>query len=74
MAVRIPLLLVAPIYVILPIVNFLSHYLVQIREFCAMVRKIFICTKEEVQKMNPGSLHSKAEEISSADDEGTDAN
>lgn len=27
-----------------------------------MVRKIFIYTREEVQKMNPGSLSSKTEE------------
>ncbi|KAF5732249.1 auxin response factor 2 [Tripterygium wilfordii] len=32
------------------------------QEFCAMVRKIFIYTREEVQKMNPGTLNSKVEE------------
>ncbi|GAB4860355.1 Auxin response factor 2A [Ancistrocladus abbreviatus] len=31
-------------------------------EFCGMVRKIFIYTKEEVQKMSPGTLNSKSEE------------
>lgn len=31
-------------------------------EFCSMVRKIFIYTKEEVQKMNPGALSSKVED------------
>ncbi|KAG9150864.1 hypothetical protein Leryth_002999 [Lithospermum erythrorhizon] len=34
-------------------------------EFCGMVRKIYIYTKEEVQRMNPGSLSSKGDEISS---------
>ena len=28
------------------------------REFCCMVRKIFIYTREEVQKMSPGTLNS----------------
>ncbi|KAJ7957179.1 Auxin response factor [Quillaja saponaria] len=32
------------------------------QEFCAMVRKIFIYPKEEVQKMSPGTLSSKGEE------------
>ncbi|OMO52358.1 AUX/IAA protein [Corchorus olitorius] len=32
------------------------------QEFCAMVRKIGIYTREEVQKMKPGSLNSKGEE------------
>ncbi|KAF5743655.1 auxin response factor 2 [Tripterygium wilfordii] len=32
------------------------------QEFCGMVRKIFIYTREEVQKMNPGTLNSKVEE------------
>ncbi|GAB4845791.1 Auxin response factor 2A [Ancistrocladus abbreviatus] len=31
-------------------------------EFCGMVRKIFIYTKEEVQKMSPGTLNSRCEE------------
>ncbi|KAG2675366.1 hypothetical protein I3760_12G001300 [Carya illinoinensis] len=31
-------------------------------EFCGMVRKIFIYTREEVQKMNPGTLSLKAGE------------
>ncbi|KAL3818481.1 hypothetical protein ACJIZ3_004386 [Penstemon smallii] len=34
-------------------------------EFCGMVRKILILTKEEVQRMNPGTFNSKAEENSS---------
>lgn len=34
-----------------------------VREFCGMVRKIFIYTREEVQKMNPaGSLNLKRDE------------
>ncbi|XVE56499.1 hypothetical protein DITRI_Ditri04bG0015300 [Diplodiscus trichospermus] len=32
------------------------------QEFCAMVRKIGIYTREEVQKMKPGSLSSKGED------------
>ncbi|XP_043705451.1 auxin response factor 2B-like [Telopea speciosissima] len=32
------------------------------QEFCSMVRKIFIYTREEVQKMNPGNLNPKIEE------------
>ncbi|KAK1413174.1 hypothetical protein QVD17_34945 [Tagetes erecta] len=35
------------------------------QEFCGMVRKIFIYTREEVQQMNLGTLNSRAEEISS---------
>ncbi|XP_016476812.2 auxin response factor 2A [Nicotiana tabacum] len=35
------------------------------QEFCGMVRKIFIYTKEEVQRMNPGTLNSKGEDTSS---------
>ncbi|KAA8542056.1 hypothetical protein F0562_023208 [Nyssa sinensis] len=42
------------------------------QEFCSMVRKIFIYTKEEVQRMNPGTLSSKGEENSSVV-EGMDA-
>ncbi|KAL9170017.1 hypothetical protein ABFS82_04G117100 [Erythranthe guttata] len=34
-------------------------------EFCGMVRKILILTKEEVQRMNPATLSSKGEENSS---------
>ncbi|PIM99923.1 hypothetical protein CDL12_27575 [Handroanthus impetiginosus] len=34
-------------------------------EFCGMVRKILILTKEEVQRMNPGTFNSKGDEISS---------
>ncbi|XP_052480966.1 auxin response factor 2A [Gossypium raimondii] len=34
------------------------------QEFCAMVRKIGIYTREEVQKMKPGSLSSKGEDNS----------
>ncbi|MCD7451814.1 ADP-ribosylation factor 2, partial [Datura stramonium] len=41
-------------------------------EFCGMVRKIFIYTKEEVQRMNPGTLNSKGEDTSSVA-EGSDA-
>ncbi|XP_078160215.1 auxin response factor 23-like [Carex rostrata] len=33
-------------------------------EFCNMVRKIFIYTREEVQKMNPGALNTRFEESS----------
>ncbi|CAA2993130.1 auxin response factor 2-like [Olea europaea subsp. europaea] len=40
-------------------------------EFCVMARKILICTKEEVQRMNPGTINSR-EEISSIA-EGLDA-
>ena len=32
------------------------------REFCGMVRKISIYTKEEVRKMNPGTLSCRSEE------------
>ncbi|XP_010926858.2 auxin response factor 2A [Elaeis guineensis] len=32
-------------------------------EFCSMVRKIYIYTREEVQKMNPGTLNPRAEGI-----------
>ncbi|KAF8400062.1 hypothetical protein HHK36_015937 [Tetracentron sinense] len=32
------------------------------QEFCGMVRKIFIYTREEVQRMNPGTLNPKVEE------------
>ncbi|GJW52186.1 auxin response factor 2A-like protein [Tanacetum coccineum] len=35
------------------------------REFCCMVRKIFIYTREEVQRMNPGTLNSKDDDNSS---------
>ncbi|KAI3455145.1 hypothetical protein Pfo_011808 [Paulownia fortunei] len=35
-------------------------------EFCGMVRKILILTKEEVQRMNPGTFNSKGEETSSS--------
>ncbi|KAM7471569.1 hypothetical protein LguiA_009752 [Lonicera macranthoides] len=31
------------------------------QEFCGMVRKIFIYTREEVQRMNPGTLNTKGE-------------
>ncbi|KAK6920448.1 Auxin response factor domain [Dillenia turbinata] len=37
------------------------------QEFCGMVRKIFIYTREEVQKMNPRSLGSKVDESRVAD-------
>ncbi|KAL4634615.1 hypothetical protein ACB092_04G212600 [Castanea dentata] len=36
------------------------------QEFCGMVRKIFIYTREEVQKMNPGTLNSKGGEFQSS--------
>lgn len=36
-------------------------------EFCAMVRKIFIYTREEVQKMAPGTLSSKVDENASVE-------
>ncbi|XP_022891632.1 auxin response factor 2A-like [Olea europaea var. sylvestris] len=42
-------------------------------EFCRMVRKILICTKEEVQHMNPGTFISNGEQYSSVP-EGLDAN
>nr|QDX18293.1 auxin response factor 2-like isoform X2 [Cymbidium sinense] len=32
------------------------------QEFCSMVRKIYIYTKEEVQKMNPGTLNAIADD------------
>lgn len=35
------------------------------REFCGMVRKIVILTKEEVQRMSPGTINLKGEENSS---------
>ncbi|XP_042456327.1 auxin response factor 2A-like [Zingiber officinale] len=38
-------------------------------EFCNMVRKIFIYTHEEVQKMNPGTSNCRVEENPSASDE-----
>ncbi|KAE9601359.1 putative transcription factor ARF family [Lupinus albus] len=41
-------------------------------EFCAMVCKMYIYPKEEIQKMNPGTLSSKNEENQSAR-EGADA-
>ena len=37
-----------------------------------MVRKIYVCPKEEIQKMIPGTLSSKNEENQSAS-EGADA-
>ncbi|WCJ36343.1 auxin response factor 2 [Euphorbia peplus] len=42
------------------------------QEFVAMVRKIFIYTREEVQKMNPGTLSMKSDE-NMLDLEGMDA-
>ncbi|XP_047156366.1 auxin response factor 2A-like isoform X1 [Vigna umbellata] len=42
------------------------------QEFCAMVRKIYIYPKEEIQKMSPGTLSSKNEENLSGS-EGADA-
>ncbi|KAJ0571100.1 putative transcription factor interactor and regulator AUX-IAA family [Helianthus annuus] len=35
------------------------------QEFCGMVRKMFIYTREEVQRMNPGTLHSRDDDNSS---------
>lgn len=35
------------------------------QEFCGMVHKIYIYTKEEVQRMNPGTLNSKDDDTSS---------
>lgn len=32
------------------------------REFCCIVRKIFIYTSEEVQRMNPGTLSTRIED------------
>lgn len=45
---------------------------VENREFCGIVRKILILAKEEVQRMNSGTLNSKGEENSSVA-EGLDA-
>ncbi|KAG6384481.1 hypothetical protein SASPL_155700 [Salvia splendens] len=42
-------------------------------EFCCIVRKLLILTKEEMLRMNPGTLHSKGEDTSSFAD-GVDAN
>ncbi|KAJ8550876.1 hypothetical protein K7X08_000246 [Anisodus acutangulus] len=42
------------------------------QEFCGMVRNIFIYTKEEVQRMNPGTLNSKGDDNSSVAEEGSD--
>ncbi|KAK1259240.1 Auxin response factor 23 [Acorus gramineus] len=41
------------------------------REFCNMVRKIFIYTREEVQKMNPGTLNPGAENKQAVSEEKT---
>ncbi|XP_073007222.1 auxin response factor 23-like [Typha latifolia] len=38
-------------------------------EFCGMVRKIYIYTRDEVQNMNPGSLHLRGEESPAASEE-----
>ncbi|KAJ0231403.1 AUX/IAA domain-containing protein [Hirschfeldia incana] len=43
------------------------------QEFCCMVRKIFIYTKEEVRKMNPGTLISCRNEEDAVVGEGSDA-
>ncbi|KAK9117699.1 hypothetical protein Sjap_016646 [Stephania japonica] len=43
------------------------------QEFCNVVRKIFIYTKEEVQRMNPGTLNRPAEEIAAVAEEKTAA-
>ncbi|OVA09665.1 AUX/IAA protein [Macleaya cordata] len=39
------------------------------KEFCSMVRKIFIYTREEVQRMNKGTLNSKVDESPSLAEE-----
>lgn len=39
------------------------------QEFCGMVRKIFIYTREEVQRMNPGTLNSKSDDEEQVKDE-----
>lgn len=44
-----------------------SQFSLANREFCSMVRKIFIYTREEVQKMSPGSINAKVEESSAAE-------
>ncbi|CAD5177622.1 unnamed protein product [Musa acuminata subsp. malaccensis] len=38
-------------------------------EFCNMVRKIYIYTREEVQRMNPGTLNSRVEESPAVSEE-----
>ncbi|CAL9178544.1 unnamed protein product [Musa hybrid cultivar] len=38
-------------------------------EFCNMVHKIYIYTREEVHRMNPGTLNSRVEESPAASDE-----
>ncbi|KAJ8475978.1 hypothetical protein OPV22_019705 [Ensete ventricosum] len=38
-------------------------------EFCEMVRKIYIYTREEVQRMNPGTLNSRVEESPAVSEE-----
>ncbi|URE02417.1 auxin response factor [Musa troglodytarum] len=38
-------------------------------EFCNMVRKIYIYTREEVQSMNPGTLNSRLEESQATSEE-----
>ncbi|KAM1339775.1 hypothetical protein ACFX2H_038254 [Malus domestica] len=43
------------------------------QEFCGIVRKIFIYTREEVQKMNPGTLNAQGEDNLSSGAEGVDA-
>ncbi|KAG4998922.1 hypothetical protein JHK87_019994 [Glycine soja] len=43
------------------------------QEFVAMVRKIYIYPKEEIQKMSPGTLSSKNEENQSASEGAADA-
>ncbi|KAM0982114.1 hypothetical protein ACFX13_015399 [Malus domestica] len=43
------------------------------QEFCSIVRKIFIYTREEVQKMNPGTLNAHGEDNLSLGAEGVDA-
>ncbi|KAM7274364.1 hypothetical protein ACFE04_029028 [Oxalis oulophora] len=44
------------------------------QEFVGMVRKIFIYTKEEVQKMNPGTLCSRSEDNNALAVDGADVN
>lgn len=38
-------------------------------EFCNMVRKIYIYTREEVQRMNPGTLNSRVQESPAVSEE-----
>lgn len=68
-----PYLCISDLPVILDFISFLlengtpfTQFYIQFREFCAMVRKIYIYPKEEIQKMSPGTLGSTNEENQSA--------